>query len=140
MKNLTAIAYMNTSLALPMVLLSVALATPTYSNTFHGVNTTLNRNVGSAPNPTARDIRNNRQGLVYPLESQVLNEEGTVGLRIFLTDEGAMRDAVVENSSGFSRLDDAALEYVKGNWRYQPKDTQQPMPAVVRVKVTFDLQ
>jgi|HubBroStandDraft_6_1064221.scaffolds.fasta_scaffold686139_1 TonB family protein len=131
---------MKTQMLLPLVLMSAALVTPAYSNTFHGLNTPLNRNVGSAPNPTAQDIRNNRQRVNYPLESQMLNEEGTVGLKISLTEQGRVSDAIVENSSGFPRLDAAALEYAKTNWRYKPTDKDgQPIPAAVRVNVTFDM-
>jgi TonB family protein len=125
---------------LPLMLMSAALVTPAYSNTFHGLNTPLNRNVGSAPNPTARDIRHNRQRVDYPLESQLLNEEGTVGVKISLTEQGTVRDAIVENSSGFPRLDAAALEYAKANWHYNPTDKSgQPIPAAVRINVTFDI-
>jgi TonB family protein len=131
---------MKTQMLLPLVLMSAALVTPAYSNTFHGLNTPLNRNVGSAPNPTAQDIHNNRQRVNYPLESQMLNEEGTVGLKISLTEQGRVSDAIVENSSGFPRLDAAALEYAKTNWRYKPTDKDgQSIPAAVRVNVTFDM-
>ena len=50
---------------LPLTLMSIAVVTPAYSNTFHGINTPLNRNVGSAPNPTALDIKNDRRRLDY---------------------------------------------------------------------------
>lgn len=124
---------------LPLVLMSAGLVTPAYANTFHGLNTSLNRNVGSAPNPTARDIRNNRQSVDYPLESQLRNEEGTVGIKISLTEQGAVSDAIVENSSGFPRLDNAALKYAKTNWQYDTDNDGQPIPAAVRVNVTFDM-
>jgi len=125
---------------LPLVLVSTALVTPAYPNTFHGLNTVLNRNLGSAPNPTSQDIRKNRQGLHYPVQSQMLNEEGTVGLKISLTEKGGIIDAVVENSSGFPRLDNAAIDYVMGNWQYNQTDKEgQPTPAIVRVNVTFDM-
>jgi hypothetical protein len=47
-------------------------------------------------------------------------------------------DAIVENSSGFPRLDGAAIDYAKTNWRYKLTDKDgQPMPAAARVNVTF---
>ena len=128
------------SALLPLVLLSVALVTPAYSNWFHGLKTPFNRSVGSAPSPTPHDITKNRAALDYPLESVIESEEGTVGLKIFLFEDGTMRDAVVEKSSGFWRLDDAAIDYVKEKWKYAGKKGDDVMPTEVRVNVTFDLR
>ena len=76
----------------------------------------------------------------YPLGSQTLNEEGPVGLKSRLPSKAAVRDAIVENSSGFPRLDAAAIDYAKTNWRYKFTDKDgQLMPAAVRVNVTFDM-
>src|SRR4030081_2834537 len=105
-----------TTMLLSLVLTSTTLVTPAYSNTFHGLNTVLNKSVGTAMNPTMQDIRQNRLIPGYPLLSQALGEHGTVGLKISLTEQGTMSSAVVMSSSGFLRLDDAALEYVKANW------------------------
>lgn len=124
---------------LPVVLMSGVMTTPAISNTFHGVYMAQSLNVGSAPNPTPEDIRKHRQGLVYPLESQMLNEEGTVGLKISLTERGTMSNVVVESSSGFPRLDNAALKYAKTNWQYKPTEAGLPVPAAVQVNVTFDM-
>ena len=52
--------------------------------------------------------------------SQTLNEQGKVGLKIWLTAQGTMSDAVVESSSGFPRLDNAAIQFLKTNWSYDP--------------------
>jgi TonB family protein len=132
--------FLMSAMLLPLAAISTALVTPAYSNTFHGLNTALNRNVGSAPNPTSHDIRNNRQRVDYPLESQIANEEGTVGLKIMLTEQGKVSDAIVENTSGFARLDAAALDYAKTYWRYRPADkSDATVPAAVRVNVTFDM-
>jgi TonB family protein len=133
-------AFAKLTMLLPLVLMSAALAAPAYSNTFHGVYTDHNRNVGSAPNPTSLDINKNRHERHYPLESQMRKEEGTVELTISLTRQGTVNDVVVENSSGFPRLDNAALDYVKASWKYSlTDDERQPIPATVRIKVTFDM-
>jgi TonB family protein len=127
-----------TSILLPLVMASAALVTPASANTFSGLYT-VNRNVGSAPSPTPQDIRNNRQEVHYPLVSQMRNEEGTVGLKVSVTELGRVSDVVVENSSGYPRLDNAALEYVKAKWQYKPTEAGQPAPAAVWVNVTFDM-
>ena len=52
---------MRTKMTLSVLLLSAAFATPTFANYFHNPYTNLNWNIGSAPSPTPRDIRENRQ-------------------------------------------------------------------------------
>jgi TonB family protein len=56
----------------------------------------------------------------YPPESVQNNEEGTVLLRIKLGPDGAPAGVTVLNSSGFSRLDEAARNTVQSKWRWQP--------------------
>jgi hypothetical protein len=51
---------MRTKMTLSVLLLSAACATPTLANYFHNPHTNVNLNIGSAPSPTPRDIRENR--------------------------------------------------------------------------------
>jgi protein TonB len=46
-------------------------------------------------------------------------EQGTVVLRVFINTEGRSEKAEIRTSSGYSRLDEAALDTVK-RWRYLP--------------------
>jgi TonB family protein len=86
--------------------------TPAYANWFSSPSTVA-RNVGSAPNPRPQDIRAYRlPQTVYPPASLAINEQGTVKLKISLTEQGAMSSVVVESSSGFPRLDNAAVQYM----------------------------
>lgn len=56
----------------------------------------------------------------YPRTSKALGETGTVRLRIFVNPDGSVRDDVqVEKSSGFARLDAAAVKAVK-QWKGMP--------------------
>ncbi len=55
----------------------------------------------------------------YPLVSKRLNEQGKVVLRVELGEDGKVFKATVRNSSGFERLDAAALTAVK-TWRCKP--------------------
>lgn len=64
----------------------------------------------------------------YPLLSRSLKEEGTVVLKFNVKEDGSVDDLQVATSSGFPRLDEAALELVK-NWRYSP-GTQNCKPVV----------
>lgn len=55
----------------------------------------------------------------YPLLSKRRNEQGRVVLRVELDTEGRVDKAVVKNTSGSPRLDEAALAAVK-MWRCKP--------------------
>lgn len=55
----------------------------------------------------------------YPLESRRRKEEGTVTLLVTVSPKGDVADIEVSRSSGFTRLDKAALSAVK-KWRWSP--------------------
>jgi periplasmic protein TonB len=55
----------------------------------------------------------------YPRMSRRQGEQGTVLLRVFINTEGRAEKAEIRTSSGYSRLDEAALDTVK-RWRYVP--------------------
>ena len=128
------------TLVLPLALLSLAVISSAQANWFRIPEANFNRSVGSAPSPKPKDIRGTQVESDYPVLSQALNEQGKVGLKIMLTEQGTMTDVVVEQSSGFPRLDEAAVRYMKANWQYQPADKDTPMPASVQAAVMFKLQ
>lgn len=55
----------------------------------------------------------------YPVESRRKKEQGTVLLSLILGTDGAVEQISVNRSSGFPRLDDAALHAVR-RWRWEP--------------------
>jgi protein TonB len=55
----------------------------------------------------------------YPSLSMRMNEQGKVMLRVELGEDGRVAKAEVKTSSGYRRLDDAALATVK-TWRCKP--------------------
>jgi len=55
----------------------------------------------------------------YPNISRLREEEGTVYVRITLSPRGQVADVQLDKSSGFARLDDAALKAVR-SWRFAP--------------------
>ena len=124
----------------PLVLLSAAAASPADANWFHNPKTYLNRSVATAPSPTPKDLRAISGESDYPVLSQLQNEQGKVRLKIRLSEQGTMTDAVVERSSGFPRLDEAAIRYMRTSWHYQPPDKDKPMPETMQAEVTFKLQ
>jgi protein TonB len=54
----------------------------------------------------------------YPIESRRSHEEGTVRLRVLISPEGAVEEIAVARTSGYDRLDKAALETVR-KWRFR---------------------
>lgn len=55
----------------------------------------------------------------YPSMSRRLGEQGRVILEVYILANGTVGEAKIKESSGFFRLDNAALQAVK-KWRYQP--------------------
>ena len=55
----------------------------------------------------------------YPRASRRLGEQGTVIVRVFINTQGTPERAEVRTSSGFARLDQAALDAVQ-RWRFVP--------------------
>lgn len=60
-----------------------------------------------------------RRPPAYPALSRRLGETGKVVLRVTLDESGRVAKATVDRSSGFARLDEAALAAVR-NWRCTP--------------------
>lgn len=56
---------------------------------------------------------------VYPPVSKRLGEQGRVVLRVLINTEGRAEKAEIRESSGYERLDQAALKTVL-QWRYVP--------------------
>jgi TonB family protein len=92
-------------------------------------------NPGSRPTPGPAEIRGSRY---YPVSAQLQNEQGSVGLKLMLAEDGTMKDAVIEDSSGSARLDEAALQYARKQYQYVPAAGEQ-MPELARIKVIFNL-
>jgi protein TonB len=76
----------------------------------------------------------------YPAISRRFGEEGTVVLRVELDEHGLVSAARVATSSGFARLDEAALTAVR-SWQCQPaRRNGQPVRAVALQPFKFVLQ
>lgn len=76
----------------------------------------------------------------YPAISRRMGEEGKLVLRVELDENGRIDDAKVINSSGYERLDAAALTAVK-SWQCNPSlRNGQPVRAVALQPFNFVLQ
>jgi TonB family protein len=70
----------------------------------------------------------------YPALSRSLGEQGATEMLVTVGYDGVPISVELMKSSGFQRLDDAALEHVKAQWRWQPP-TRNGSPVAVRAPV-----
>ena len=76
----------------------------------------------------------------YPALSRKLREEGRVLLRVRVDIGGHPAQVVMHVTSGFSRLDERAVETVR-HWKFQPaRQGGQPVEAWVIVPILFSLK
>jgi TonB family protein len=76
----------------------------------------------------------------YARESFLDGEEGVVGLRLRVRQDGSVSDIQLTQSSGSARLDQAAQDLVK-DWRYQPATISgSPVEAMISVEIIWALQ
>ena len=69
-----------------------------------------------------------------------MNEQGRVVLRVLVSTEGLAEKVELRTSSGSSRLDQSALETVRG-WKFVPaRQGTSPVAAWVLVPISFSLQ
>ena len=77
----------------------------------------------------------------YPFVSRRLREQGTMRLKLTIDERGIVTQATVVNSSGFQRLDEAAVDWVKSHWRYTPAmQGTKAVPSTADAIVEFRLQ
>ncbi|MEW6591746.1 MAG: energy transducer TonB, partial [Pseudomonadota bacterium] len=76
----------------------------------------------------------------YPSISRRMGEEGEVRLRVQVDAAGNAQQVEIERSSGYPRLDQAALDTVK-RWRFVPaRQGEQAVAAAVIVPIQFTLR
>ena len=120
------------------------------TNTTAISNTTSERPV--APPPKAAPAPTNRtapstQGKgaritqpEYPPASRRAGEAGTVQLRCYVQPDGRCSEITVVKSSGFPKLDEAAVKEVQRSWKFVPaKEDGKPVAAWHTFAVTFRL-
>ena len=77
----------------------------------------------------------------YPPLSRRLREQGTLRVKLNIDEKGKVTAAMVVLSSGFQRLDEAAVNWIKAHWRYAPaKRGPTPVASSVETIVEFRLQ
>ncbi|WP_424810984.1 energy transducer TonB [Roseococcus sp. YIM B11640] len=96
--------------------------------------------VTGAVAPPSPDTRYRNTAPAYPEPSRLANEQGSVAVDLTVNAEGRVTSAVVARSSGFPRLDAAALRAVE-QWRFRPATADgMAVPGAIRTTVHFRLQ
>jgi len=97
------------------------------------------------PKPIARtaprsDPRRPLSQPEYPPSSRRAGETGTVILEVYVLENGRVGEARVKQSSGYPRLDEAAVREVRRSWRLKPgTENGKPVPMWGQFAVTFKL-
>jgi len=75
----------------------------------------------------------------YPMASRRNHEEGKLLLKVLVSSEGLAKTVLVQKSTGYSRLDDVAVEAVR-TWRFVPaRRGSDAVEDWVLIPFTFDL-
>ena len=76
----------------------------------------------------------------YPTLSKRLNEQGKVAVRVHVTPSGLPDQVELQKTSGYPRLDNAAMEAIK-RWRFVPaRQGNETVAAWVIVPMPFTLE
>ncbi|WP_129776787.1 energy transducer TonB [Peristeroidobacter soli] len=88
----------------------------------------------------AQDLKtSNRVEPAYPPASRRAGEEGTVRLKVLVDEKGRPKEVAIATSSGFARLDEAAMQAVR-KWRFvAATNGTNPISAWTQVAITFRL-
>jgi len=122
----------------PVPATTVAAANPAPAATSASPNSSADDAPVTLPHLNADYLNNPAPN--YPPASRELGEQGRVLLRAMINIDGTVAQVVLRKSSGFDRLDQAALDTVK-NWRFVPAQRgEQKVSAWVVVPVAFSLE
>jgi len=89
----------------------------------------------------ARPFRFRNSYPPYPPDSVRLGEEGTVMVKVTISENGRVVNAQVIRSSGNARLDNAATGWIKFRWRYYPANLRgKPISSQLLYNIKFILK
>ena len=139
----------NPDLSPPLPLPDIAPTLPAVEGPHHGITRTKPaaeaKPVAPLPAkaivPPAIDPRRPLTQPAYPPSSRRAGEQGTVELMLYVLADGRIGEAKVARSSGFHRLDDAAIKEALRAWRLRPqREGGTAVPAWHKIAVTFRLE
>ncbi len=88
----------------------------------------------------ARPLTDINPPLVYPERALRHGWEGTVSLKVWVSDQGMVERVEIERSSGYRLLDRSALEAIQ-RWRFAPAQMEgRNIASIARLPVVFDIK
>jgi protein TonB len=99
-----------------------------------------NASAATAANGAPQELKTSqRVEPAYPATSRRQGEEGTVRVKVLVDERGRPQEVAVAQSSGFARLDEAALQAVR-RWRFvAATNGERAVTAWTQVAITFRL-
>jgi periplasmic protein TonB len=100
----------------------------------------------STPPPPPRNITSSEVAylvppvLQYPQASSERQESGTVLLKVLIGEDGKPRAIKVSKSSGYVRLDEAAINAIQKTRFKPPTSDGQPVSGYAQIPLTFELE
>lgn len=94
---------------------------------------------GSRPDQTTLPVLKESGNLRYPMSAQRLGHEGTVQLKLFITERGTVDRVRLSKSSGYADLDDAAQAYAAGLTFHPATVNGVPQPSYVPWRIRFKI-
>ena len=95
----------------------------------------------ATPDTAASGVTNTHTTPPYPVMARAAGHQGIVMLTITVGPTGEVANAVVAQSSGFPELDQAAVNWVMGHWKYKPAvQGGVAVTSTTQAAVKFDLQ
>lgn len=126
----------------------IAIDLPVESTSTTAITATTQKPVAKPP-PAAPSTKtpprvNPKRPLVqpeYPPQSKRLGEEGATVLRLYILEDGRVGEAEVSKSSGFPRLDEAAVKNAKRSWKFLPAtDGGKPVAMWYEFRVVWKIE
>ncbi len=94
---------------------------------------------GTRPDQTTLPVLKDTVNLRYPMTAQKLGHEGTVRLKLFVSEYGTVERVRLWKSSGHADLDDAAQSYATGLVFHPATVNGTPRPAYVPWRIRFQI-
>ena len=111
-------------------------------------NTLIKQSAGTTPNPVVKIEKPNAFAAhlqnpkpIYPKRSRELGEQGVVVLSIWVDVDGQPSQVRLVKTSGFARLDDAAIRQISEHWRFVPgqkNGQKEAMELIQRIPFTLE--
>lgn len=90
---------------------------------------------------TPKSPAKGQPGLAYPQAAERAGEEGSTVMNLYVDENGRVADVKITTSSGFERLDEAAVKQARSKWKFTPcMQGDKPVGCWYPFKYTWKIQ